>query len=388
MKKKVLVAKLGKSILFNENYWGAAGGANEAPILFETLFRNNPQNEYYLLGKSDFLRLKSERVNQHGNVFDLWEDFDSKKADERRMADTEYILEKTTNMEFDYAIIFGGPTGIYNHPWKIRKQKDSSEIVKLSVMSKLYTAPVLAFLNERKIPYYLIINDPRNVINGKLRDLFHKPFKVLSQIDDQYTMRTWNSYQDKTINKEIINLNYSRIETIFLNGEEYKRREIPQKENNKFCIVLNEGDPSRYDKLEEFVLDDFENVEIYGKWKDSRTKEDSRFKGPKRFNELKPILDQTKYTFCIPIKEGWVTAKFWEKIQHGVIPFLHPDYDTQKHLECPDFLRVNSSKEMKEKIERLENNKEFYNSIWKELIYMLKDEYYDGSFVSKLMDGS
>ena len=34
---KIGIGKLGKSILFNDKNWGAIGGDNEAPILFENI---------------------------------------------------------------------------------------------------------------------------------------------------------------------------------------------------------------------------------------------------------------------------------------------------------------------------------------------------------------
>ena len=38
---RIGIGKLGKSVLFNSNNWGAIGGDNEAPILFENLIHLN-----------------------------------------------------------------------------------------------------------------------------------------------------------------------------------------------------------------------------------------------------------------------------------------------------------------------------------------------------------
>ena len=100
---------------------------------------------------------------------------------------------------------------------------------------------------------------------------------------------------------------------------------------------------------------------------------------------LSNYLKDVKYTFIIPIQKGWVTAKFWEMINYGIIPFMHPYYDQQKHIPCPDFLRVNSPEELLEKINYLEDNPEEYKKLLNELSLMLKDEYYDGTFINNLI---
>ena len=67
---------------------------------------------------------------------------------------------------------------------------------------------------------------------------------------------------------------------------------------------------------------------------------------------------------------------------YGIIPFLHPTYDEQNNLKCPDILRIKDSQDLFDKIELLENNKEFYNNLREELNNMLKDEYYDGTYLN------
>ena len=152
--------------------------------------------------------------------------------------------------------------------------------------------------------------------------------------------------------------------------------------NIKFMIVCNEGRPSRYKDLKKYILDNVEDVDIYGKWDEKILNNDERFKGPKKFNDLQAMLPNVKYTFCIPIKKGWCTAKFWEMAHYGIIPFLHPTYDEQNNLKCPDILRIKDSQDLFDKIELLENNKEFYNNLREELNNMLKNEYYDGTYLN------
>jgi predicted CoA-binding protein len=100
------------------------------------------------------------------------------------------------------------------------------------------------------------------------------------------------------------------------------------------------------------------------------------------------MLPRVKYTFCIPIKKGWVTAKFWEMAHYGIIPFLHPTYDEQKHLDVPAFLRVKDSKELFDKIKFLEENTEAYDQLRDAIDKALLDEYYDGTYMNRtLLEG-
>jgi hypothetical protein len=135
--------------------------------------------------------------------------------------------------------------------------------------------------------------------------------------------------------------------------------------------------------LKEWVLDEFNDVEIYGKWENAAASNDSRFKGSLHINELQKKLQDVKFTFIIPIAPGWVTSKYIEMIHAGVIPFLHPTYDMQKHLPIPDFLRPNTPTEFYERMQRLINNPKQYETVLLGLRNaVLKPEYYDGTFIN------
>ena len=63
------IGKLGKSVGFNSNNWGAVGGDNEAPILFENLIHQNKDHTFVFIGVTDFDRLSSseqQRIKEAG----------------------------------------------------------------------------------------------------------------------------------------------------------------------------------------------------------------------------------------------------------------------------------------------------------------------------------
>lgn len=406
------VGKVGKSILFDSSRWGATGGDNEAPIFYENLFHRNPNINFYLLGQSDFSRLHRkdrDRINRHSNVFNPWEGLAEFKARYKKRHDVDQEAASIKYLEYwrknvdpgmDCGLIFMGPTATSNVRGKMHLMQEPSKLASPLIMQANYAGPVIDYLNETEIPYGIIVNDPR-YWPAQMRDLMHRPAKVLSQYDEVVNHQSIREYGSAEIEHIKVPCEYSRVETIFLIGKTRGEQivltsptldsffeetdERPDGEKNiNFMVVCNEGKPSRYPQLKKYILDNVDNVEIYGKWDERTIGNDPRFKGPKKFNELQEILPQVKYTFCIPIKKGWVTAKFWEMAHYGIIPFLHPEYDGQNHLKCPEFLRVTDSKDLFDKIEFLENNPDAYSELRKNIDGILKDEYYDGSYLNEL----
>jgi len=78
---------------------------------------------------------------------------------------------------------------------------------------------------------------------------------------------------------------------------------------------------------------------------------------------------------------GFVTAKPWEMIILGILPFLHPDYDCYNLLKFPEYLYLKDEKDFLNKINELEKNPQKYKDLMKQLQDMLKPEYFDGSFI-------
>mgnify|MGYP002152627705 CR=1 FL=1 len=58
----------------------------------------------------------------------------------------------------------------------------------------------------------------------------------------------------------------------------------------------------------------------------------------------------------IPISHGWLSPKFYEMILHGIIPFIHPNYDTDCNLDVHSYLRLEKPGDLYERIKYLENN--------------------------------
>jgi len=378
------IGKFGKSILFDSKKWGAIGGDLDAPVLISLMATRNPQNKYYLLGHSDYSRLKPElknAVTPHDNIIDCW-------VGHKGEPYTNVLLEwfKSHNIKLDIAILHCGPTGNSNIPDLIKSIK-GDRVTKTLFCFRKYAGPIVHLLNTTNLPYFTISVDSRYT-PFRARDLFNHPKFSMSQINgyNQKKYKHIKSYDDHTIELVGYDHYYSGIETLFLTMKKKPTWEEFSKPKDKgFVVVLNEGGNGAWCRgplLKQYVLDSFPDVEVYGQWS-TLWNLDKRFKGPKKFMDLEDTLKGTKYTFIIPIAKDWVTAKFWEMIHYGIIPFFHPTYDTQKNIKCPDFIRVKDPQDLVDKIKFLDSHKDDYFALLAELYNMLEEKYYDGNFISE-----
>ena len=319
----------------------------------------------------------------YNNVVDIW---NGEKLRPGNYDDSYYrwIIDyfEETGIELDTTIMMMGQVGTVTIPGKTKKvNDDDGKPAAVIDMTKGYVSPLAVWLNEKKPHYVEIVNDPRYVMN-QARDMFHMPSVSIGQYDYTYKANTLVSYEDQTRIIREVDSTYAGMETAFCIDYEYPET-VNTNRNTDFMVVLNEGKPSRYKMLKEWILDHNPDVEIYGKWSDV-VDGDDRFKGSLRIDELQTKLQDVKFTFIIPIKKGWVTSKYIEMIHAGVIPFLHPTYDEQDHLKIPKFLRPQTPQELAERIKTLSEDPEKYQLVLKGLrAAILKPEYYDGSFLNR-----
>lgn len=377
MSKTYLCGKIGKSVMFDSSKWGAIGGDNEAPTLIRKLAELNPDDTFIIIGRNDLLRAREKYVFPN-NIFDV---YDGASKEEKK--DLNYIVKRLQNVKIDGCFLLSGPTANCNIPeksWKRNElKKGKKEYAKSLETFVNYVAPIYQYLNESNIPWTMIANDPRYIPQGN--DLMNQPQLILSQYDETVLMQTFDNWDDQNYIKNEIKSIYAGMEKTFLidSSPSFKEKTI------KFMIVLNEGNngvKSRYPELKKYILDFIDDVDIYGKWAEETIGEDTRFKGPKKFEDLKKILPNVKYTFIIPIKPGWVTAKWIEMIASGIIPFFHPDYDSQHHCDVPDFLRVKSPSDLHKKIELLESRPDLYETLLKKCMSVITDDDISGKTIS------
>ena len=365
--KTYLIGKIGKALKFDPNSWGGTGGDCDAPLLVEALAKTHPDDLFIVISKSDY----------SGNLKNILNLCDYCSKDE--LKDYAYILKKFKNIKIDGIIIFSGPTSSINVPEHVKKLREGTTgtlIPSILCQHVNYVAPIYHFLNETHYPYAEISVDPRYLHGG--HDLFNHPVKILSQYDCICERKHVVSYEDETRIITQHEVTYNNVEKIFLLNHKMLNVKDLNKTND-FNIILNEGSPSRYPELKKWILDKNENVNIYGQWSEV-IGNDNRFKGCLKFEDAQKIMLSLKFSFIISIKKGWVTSKYIELIANGVIPFYHPDYDTQNHTEIDPFCRVKTPEELKEKIQNVISDENFYL----EMITKLQNQYSEWCDPNKL----
>ena len=215
--KNIGFAKVGKSIKFRTNKYSPIGGDNEASCTLRAVANNNPDKNFYIVGRSDYATLSDIEKNElfpYDNVVDVWEGVGLEISEKYFNHIITYFKEK--NVTLDFTIMMVGQMSnvtIPNRIQKVREGNDGKPAATLD-MSKWYTTPIITWLNEEKPPYVEIVNDPRYTIKQP-RDLFHMPMKSLGQYDYEYETFAIRNYEDQERITRVVKSEYAGMETAF-----------------------------------------------------------------------------------------------------------------------------------------------------------------------------
>lgn len=390
----ILIGKLGRAIYFDKSSWSSIGGDIDAPTFYIKLASEFPEHTFIMGSATDYKKLKN-KDHIPKNIFFLYDierkNYVSKSSDPDSSTLYNVLVDglKKYNIELHAGIIFSGPVGCVNVPKSTNLMKpepgQEDDYAKCLLMNVNYSAPMIHCLNQTNIPWVSIDCDPRYV-PLVARDLVNTQKAGCSQINLDVEKSRSKEFGNQRIRAiDHYKVKYVGIEAIHFVGKQKPNfEELLKKKDVKTTIVLNQGlnnAPDRGPELMKYIRDDM-TIDVYGKWNEEYFGKDPRFKGPKPFAELVDTLNRTKYTICIPIDKDWATAKYWEMAYHGILPFLHPRYDTQKNLPVPEFLRLKNEKEFVEKIEILENDRKLYLKILAEVYKSISDsKFYQGTWI-------
>jgi len=397
--KKVGFFKLGKAIKFNENSWGAIGGDCEPKQLINSIAKRNPNIEYWLLSPNDLGRVRAKEKPAVQSLFgppvetesaapSNVKEFHSTMAD-RKSADE--AAQNIKDLDLDFIFFYTGPSSTVNIPDFINKVDGTGRVKSLDFF-KYYAAPIIKAMNEleKKVPIVGLLVDNRYILACKDWNNNNRPTYYLAQNTFTKTEEFFCNPPLRDIKTIESIYEYSGIETVFLlDKKRYDTDELfEMKKTNSFMMLQNQGKGSggmdRWDPVRDYIVKNDIKTDIYGKWDEELKKEYPKwFKGEKRIETMTDELLATKYTFCVPIKEGMVTSKYAEMLHYGIIPFLHPSYDTDFNV-FPDghFIRCKSPEDLKKKVQFLNNNPEHYKKLFYNLQEKyLKDSYYTGEHV-------
>ena len=96
-------------------------------------------------------------------------------------------------------------------------------------------------------------------------------------------------------------------------------------------------------------------------------------------------LKDAKYSLVYSQIRNFVTAKPWEMIANGIIPFIHPDYDPEHLLKLPDYVYVNDAEDFKNKVIELDNNDELYIDILNKCLSCITKEDREGVSINNFI---
>lgn len=383
----VAIARLGKSIRFRRKDIGlyAFSGAGEARTLFLTLTRLNPQNTYYIVGKSDYQRLTEEERKElfpNDNVIDVWEEYKDHKG---TIANHDYVVAMMAGVKVDYGVMFGGVISL-SLPNKTRQKRDNTKFAKPMACYYNYASPVVNYLNETGIPWVCANTDTR-YYPVKAVDLLNPEKVIVGMWDTELEATRRKSFDSEELTTHKVISLYSRIETLFLadDGKLEKDLDLQMMRSGLTIFHNQDGGIDKAKTMKEYIIDNGLDFKAFGKWKSFEGKDD-RFKGFLAFDDLHKELQKSKYTFIIAGNEVTTcTMKFWECLHYGVIPFLHENYDKNKILNnygFPDYLRVKDPEDLKRKIEELESDYKLYAEIRLQLNDMLTEDLYNGEHIN------
>ena len=397
--KRVGFFKLGKAIKFNENSWGAIGGDCEPKQLINSIAARNPNIEYWILSPNDLGRVRAKEKPAVQSLFgdpvkaklaaaENIHEFHSKMENRKSADETVKFIKE---LDLDFIFFYTGPSSTVNIPGFINKVDGTGQVKSLDFF-KYYAAPIIQAMNEleKKVPIVGLLVDNRYVLACKDWSNNNRPTYYLAQNNFTKEEQYFCNPPLRDVKTITSTYEYSGIETVFLlDKTRYNTDELfEMKKTNSFLMLQNQGKGTggmdRWDPVRDYIVKNDIKTDIYGKWDEELKKEYPQwFKGEKRIESMTDELLSTKYTFCVPIKEGMVTSKYAEMLHYGIIPFLHPSYDTEFNV-FPDghFIRCKSPEDLKNKVEFLNANPDHYKKLFYNLQEKyLKDSYYTGEHV-------
>jgi hypothetical protein len=413
---KIAIFPIGSAMKFRKDNIKRSDGTSEYFKLFYGLVRNPNVSEVWLLQRSDWKKLSSEEkiaIDPRGVLRDIHAELGIKLPPGRRQGPDGNLIphtkeeqetyknlwDRVKDMEQpDFGIGFASQgLTMVNIPGIIPSIKDPSRMTGSLDMTLIYGAPLIHYLNMSNLPWFMVMTDPRYIKkNQKWRDMVNGPRECVAQYNSSINFTHFDTYPDPSTGTEIteeLPLTYSGIEKLNLIGEQIIAPEGQRL--TKFAIVAMQSSYGKADvdyrleALKKWILNqpNSEEFKIYGKWDERFTKGYTQFQGYKTPDEIDNVFKDTRYTLIIPIRPDWVTSKYAEMLRVGVVPFYHPEYDTQfSTLPKDHYLRVKTPKEMFEKIEELEKNPTMRIKLVKQLQMQFLQGVRKGEFLCDVMN--
>ena len=198
---KIAIFPIGSAMKFRKDNIKRSDGTSEYFKLFYGLVRNPNVSEVWLLQRSDWKKLSGEEkiaIDPRGVLRDIHTELGIKLPPGRRQGPDGNLIPHTKEEQETYKNLwdriqdleqpdFGigfasqGLTMV-NIPGIIPSIKDPSRMTGSLDMTLIYGAPLIHYLNMSKLPWFMIMTDPRYIKkNQKWRDMVNGPRECVAQ---------------------------------------------------------------------------------------------------------------------------------------------------------------------------------------------------------------
>lgn len=388
------------------------GGFDAISYLFQRIAESYPRHTFYYIGASD---LAGHCIATAPNLKDLYtpikafakaNGYDPIGQDLEKtgkpfyQAAVEYC--KQNNLKFDLALFQYEQTFPIAHYADGYISERTGQPLR-TLVSHRHSAHAFVVASDLNVPLYLMVDDPRQ-INHLPADI-KPPVKIFAQCKGIDKTRF---YTDKVNKKEVETvMEYAELEKFYLlkkeridftNPDDVSPNPLEHyKKDIEFTMTLNGNNLDRYNFVKEWVLPYRPDQIVYGKWTEGevgkKVAEDGNEKNFVRrgMSEMEDIMWRSKYTLVAPPSAktaNFVTQKVYSMLYYGILPFwVKGTYDTDNfYTDIDDFLKVDSSKQLWERIDYLEKNPDEYKKQLKLAYDALKPEYFENDFVHRIFD--
>mgnify|MGYP001361458228 FL=1 len=375
----VLIGKFGKHISFDPSKWGMVGGDSESAILISCMAQCYPNVNFYIASRNDFDKINSHirnAINKNSNVFNIWERYDSQ-------VDNQSWIEKyveSNNIKLDFGLFYGGPSSGCTIPDSMYLITEPDKTATPMSSSKRSVGIITKFLNDSRLPYVEIGEDPR-YLPVQAKDLFNRSKKILCVKEDMtFSIEHIKNYLSrKIIETEIPCSDVGHSYMFLMNEDKNDLLKEPGDRKTRInvamhCTASQDGSVDKWNLVKNFILDPFPETFIYGKWDEKiiAGKHQNQFKEIP-MTDLHDVMYDTQYTLAIGGSKTWGTqSKFWKMLMFGIIPFLDPD--NENIFGAPEFIETDSAEDFIKKISFLENNHDEYVKLWHKCQELIQDD--------------
>ena len=375
----ILIGKFGKHISFDSSKWGMVGGDSEFAILISCMAQCYPNVNFYIASRNDFDKINSHTknaINKNSNVFNIWERYDSQ-------VDNQSWIEKyveSNNIKLDFGLFYGGPSSGCTIPDSMYLITEPDKTATPMSSSKRSVGIITKFLNDSRLPYVEIGEDPR-YLPVQAKDLFNRSKRILCVKEDMtFSIEHIKNYLSrKIIETEIPCSDVGHSYMFLMNEDKNDLLKEPGDRKTRInvamhCTASQDGSVDKWNLVKNFILDPFPETFIYGKWDEKiiAGKHQNQFKEIP-MTDLHDVMYDTKYTLAIGGSKTWGTqSKFWKMLMFGIIPFLDPD--NENIFGAPEFIETESAEDFIKKISFLENNHDEYVKLWHECQKLIQDD--------------